>query len=79
MHIHTPAREGGAGRGVVTSVLAEALKVKILSEEHFKFRTDDQTGVKLQRSWRHQMQTVFWQRKSFLCLNLKHKSQEARS
>lgn len=30
---------------------------------------------KLRSSWRHQMQTIFWQRKSFWCLNLKHKSQ----
>lgn len=29
----------------MTGGLAEALKVKIWSEEHFKFRTDDQTGV----------------------------------
>ena len=39
-------RGGGAGRGVVTGGLAEALKVNNLSEEHFKFRTNDQTGVK---------------------------------
>lgn len=30
---------------------------------------------KLQSSWRRQMQTIFWQRKSIRCLNLKHKSQ----
>lgn len=42
--VHT--RGGGAGRGVVTGGLAGALKVNTLSEAHFKFRTDDQTGVK---------------------------------
>lgn len=30
---------------------------------------------KLQSSWQRQMQTIFWQRKSFWCLNFKHKSQ----
>lgn len=30
---------------------------------------------KLQSSWRRQMQTIFWQRESIWCLNLKHKSQ----
>lgn len=30
----------------MTGGLAEALKVNDLSEEHFKFRTNDQTGVK---------------------------------
>lgn len=62
-HVHT--RGGGAGRGVVTGGLAGALKVNILSEEHFKFRADDQTRVELRGSWRQQMQTIFWHRESF--------------
>lgn len=35
--------------------------------------------LKLQSSWRHQMQTIFWQRKSFWCLSLRHKKSEALS
>lgn len=35
--------------------------------------------LKLQSGWQHQMQTVFWQRKSFWCLSLKHKSQRRRA
>lgn len=34
----------------MTSGLAETLKVKILSEEHFQLRTDDQTSVKTAES-----------------------------
>lgn len=35
--------------------------------------------LKLQSSWQHQMQTIFWQRKSFWCLSLRHKKSEALS
>lgn len=56
---HTHSRGGRAGRGVVTGGLAEAPRVKILSEEHFRFRTDDQTNAEMQSGCRQPMQMTF--------------------